>query len=71
MSYEYAKLGSTCNTSMRVLLSNTKYIDPFYYEQESKKIDKKDTPMDSIKKGDVEIKENQEFDDSNSNPLSR
>jgi hypothetical protein len=27
MSYEYAKLGNTCRSSMRVLLSNTKFID--------------------------------------------
>jgi hypothetical protein len=37
MSYEYAKLGSTCNTSMRVLLSNTKFIhmnDPIYKDSQ-------------------------------------
>jgi hypothetical protein len=35
MSYEYAKLGNTCRSSMRVLLSNTKFIDmndPIYRE---------------------------------------
>ena len=65
MSYEYAKLGSTCNTSMRVLLSNTKYIDPVYYEQKYKK----EVPID-VNKRDVVIKEKQEFDNSNANANS-
>jgi hypothetical protein len=58
MSYEYAKLGNTCRSSMRVLLSNTKFIDmndPIYRESVKLSIPLKMDKNNSSKETSKEI----------------
>lgn len=62
MNYSYAKLGVTCDTSMSVLSSNTKFIPPNskVYTDSVKlnrplKIDRPEVKIENLSKPSVEI----------------